>query len=92
MQDNQREMLEYAKLHGIEFASFFDNEDNQSFKLLINASVQARASYIVALLHQLDDQAYAFATEAIQAYDNARLGGPTLKPKWSILWGLFTRW
>lgn len=88
-------MLEYAKIHGIEFASFFDRENPDSFHCAITASGQSRVAYIIALLEQLEEPVYEFAVGAIGYYMDNRSGvmkEAPAKPKWSILWGLFTRW
>lgn len=89
-------MLEYAKLHEIELATLFDIDDGSRFYSGFNSSMPSRASYIIAILESMDDQSRHFAEEHVVKYMDQRYGRnqeqQERKPKWSILWGLFTRW
>lgn len=77
----------YAKLHGLNMVAYMDNHLNDdSFDSVMHSSVDRAATFCVHLFNELPDIVQSDIMEPEIIHE------PEQKVKWSLLWGLFTRY
>jgi len=75
----------YAKLHKLNFVALCDGDEPDKFHKVLNCAPLMMGEYCINLYQDLPDEVRKMISEGPDDEQQD-------KPKWSILWGLFTKY
>lgn len=76
----------YARLHALNLVVFFDSEDKEQFKVVTHCTPWMMGEFCMNLYANIPDEV---KNSMIEMEEEAQ---PEPKVKWSLFWGLFTKY